>query len=191
MLQLISLLAVRVPPAAVRSKLAMLAAPFLRRWSYVRVAEQISGGHKYLPPRQDVNAPGGSWPHHSHAHLPALPCLWLRTASSDHTAIIHSCVLRLPSRPADLYIPLMAIWTYCLLIGAAALARSGPSGGGFKPEIIYNSVRVRGRGDVSAVMVGVGRREIEFEVRCWVWELHQMEEVEGARQAAAVHQAHH
>ncbi|KAI3426106.1 hypothetical protein D9Q98_008485 [Chlorella vulgaris] len=90
-----------INPEYVRSKLAMLAAPFLRRWSYVRVAEQISGGHKYLPPRQDVNAP-------------------------------------------DLYIPLMAIWTYCLLIGAAALARSGPSGGGFKPEIIYNSVSSSG-----------------------------------------------
>jgi hypothetical protein len=44
---------------AVRSKLLMLSAPFLKRWSYVRVLEQISGGHKYLPPRQDANAPGG------------------------------------------------------------------------------------------------------------------------------------
>jgi hypothetical protein len=68
----------------------------------------------------------------------------------------------------------MAIWTYCLLIGAAVLARSGPSGGGFKPEIIYNSVRVRWCvgvecGDICGVMVGVGRREFEFEGRCWVW----------------------
>jgi hypothetical protein len=39
----------------------------------------------------------------------------------------------------DLYIPIMAIWTYCVLIGIAALARSGPTGG-FKPEVIYNTV---------------------------------------------------
>ena len=37
----------------------------------------------------------------------------------------------------------MALWTYCLLLGVAALARSGPTGG-FKPELIYNSVRVPG-----------------------------------------------
>lgn len=39
------------------NKLLMLLAPFLRRWNYTRTAEQIAGGHKYLPPRQDVNAP--------------------------------------------------------------------------------------------------------------------------------------
>lgn len=37
----------------------MLLAPFLKRWNFVRMPEQISGGHKYLPPRQDANAPGG------------------------------------------------------------------------------------------------------------------------------------
>ena len=46
--------------APVRTKLVMLSAPFLRRWSYTRAPEQISGGHRYLPPRQDINAPGGS-----------------------------------------------------------------------------------------------------------------------------------
>lgn len=85
-----------ITPEYVRTKLLLLAAPFLKRWNYARHAEQISGGHKYLPPRQDVNAP-------------------------------------------DLYIPVMALWTYCLLLGVAALARSGPTGG-FKPETIYNSV---------------------------------------------------
>lgn len=45
-----------------------------------------------------------------------------------------------PLLPSDLYIPVMALWTYCLLLGVAALARSGPTGG-FKPETIYNSVR--------------------------------------------------
>lgn len=28
-------------PAAVRTKLLMLAAPFLKRWSYSRIAEQV------------------------------------------------------------------------------------------------------------------------------------------------------
>lgn len=46
------------PTPTVRTKLLLLAAPFLKRWNYARHAEQISGGHKYLPPRQDVNAPG-------------------------------------------------------------------------------------------------------------------------------------
>jgi hypothetical protein len=40
---------------------------------------------------------------------------------------------------ADLYIPAMAVWTYCVLIGIATLLRAGPAGG-FKPETIYNSV---------------------------------------------------
>ena len=54
---------------------------------------QISGGHKYLPPRQDVNAP-------------------------------------------DVYIPFMAVATYCLLASVArALA------GTFSPESMYGTVR--------------------------------------------------
>ena len=56
------------------------------------MAEQLSGGHKYLPPRQDVNAP-------------------------------------------DMYIPVMALWTYCLLVGVALFA-----GKSFKPEILYSTV---------------------------------------------------
>lgn len=39
-------------PVAVQRKLLMLLAPFLRRWTYARSPEHISGGHKYLPPRQ-------------------------------------------------------------------------------------------------------------------------------------------
>ena len=39
-----------------------------------------------------------------------------------------------PTHP-DLYIPLMALWTYCLLVGAALLA-----GRTFRPEVIYNTV---------------------------------------------------
>lgn len=74
-----------------RSKLLMLLAPFLRKWTYTRSLEQISGGHKFLPPRQDVNAP-------------------------------------------DLYVPFMAAWTYCILVGIASLAS-----GKFKPDIVYNT----------------------------------------------------
>jgi hypothetical protein len=66
--------------------------PFLKKWNYVRVPEQLSGGHKYLPPRQDVNAP-------------------------------------------DLYIPVMALWTYCLLVGIALFSSKT-----FKPETLYNTV---------------------------------------------------
>lgn len=87
-----------ITPEYVRTKLLMLAAPFLKRWNYARIAEQITGGHKYLPPRQDINAP-------------------------------------------DLYIPLMALWTYGILIGVATLMRSDPAGTtGFKPDTIYNAV---------------------------------------------------
>jgi len=53
---------------------------------------QLSGGHKYVPARQDVNAP-------------------------------------------DLYIPTMALWTYCILVGVAMFG-----GQGFRPEIVYNTV---------------------------------------------------
>ena len=70
----------------------MLLAPFLKKWNYTRTLEQISGGHKYLPPRQDVNAP-------------------------------------------DLYVPLVAVWSYCILRGVAALAV-----GKFQPDMVYNTV---------------------------------------------------
>ncbi|PSC67531.1 transport yif1 [Micractinium conductrix] len=85
-----------ITPEYVRTKLLMLAAPYLKRWSYARSAEQITGGHKYKPPRQDINAP-------------------------------------------DLYIPLMAVWSYALLVAVAALLRSAP-GANFKPDTIYNTV---------------------------------------------------
>ncbi|GAB4817101.1 hypothetical protein N2152v2_004147 [Parachlorella kessleri] len=80
-----------ITPEYVRSKLLMLLAPFLKKWHYTRTLEQISGGHKYLPPRQDVNAP-------------------------------------------DLYIPLVAVWSYCILRGVAALAV-----GKFQPDMVYNT----------------------------------------------------
>lgn len=54
---------------------------------------QITGGHKYLPPRQDVNAP-------------------------------------------DLYIPFMAVCTFCLLASVSKLLR-----GIFTPESMYAVVR--------------------------------------------------
>lgn len=53
---------------------------------------QLSGGHKYVPARQDVNAP-------------------------------------------DLYIPIMALWTYCILVGVALFG-----GQAFRPEAVYNTV---------------------------------------------------
>ena len=57
-----------------------------------RLDVQIAGGHKYLPPRQDVNAP-------------------------------------------DLYIPLMAAATYCLLVCASTALI-----GKFKTEVMYTTV---------------------------------------------------
>jgi len=56
----------------VGNKLFMLVAPFLTKWTYTRLHEQIAGGQKYRPPSVDVNAP-------------------------------------------DLFIPVMAAWTYALL----------------------------------------------------------------------------
>jgi len=53
---------------------------------------QLSGGHKYVPARQDVNAP-------------------------------------------DLYIPIMGLWTYCILVGFALFG-----GQAFRPELVYNTV---------------------------------------------------
>jgi len=61
-------------------------------WKHTTGGLQISGGHKYLPPKQDVNAP-------------------------------------------DLYIPAMAVGTYCLLLCLSAAA-----GGKFKPEIMTSAV---------------------------------------------------
>lgn len=41
----------------VMSKLLMLVAPFLKRWTYTRLPEQMQGGPAYKPPRVDVNCP--------------------------------------------------------------------------------------------------------------------------------------
>lgn len=83
----------QVTPEYVRTKLAMLAFPYLRRWNYnSRTPEQLSGGAKYQPARHDENAP-------------------------------------------DLYIPLMALWTYCLLVGVALFAAET-----FRPEVLYATV---------------------------------------------------
>lgn len=66
-----------------------------------------------------------------------------------------------PARPgaalADLYIPVMALWTYAMMIAVATLMRSGPPGdpakGGvvFKPDTIYNAVRGPDGGRVPGV----------------------------------------
>lgn len=41
----------------VGNKLLMLFFPFLRKWTYARMHEQIAGGQRYRPPAVDVNAP--------------------------------------------------------------------------------------------------------------------------------------
>eukprot|EP01023_Acetabularia_acetabulum_P035606 TRINITY_DN3360_c0_g1_i15.p2 TRINITY_DN3360_c0_g1~~TRINITY_DN3360_c0_g1_i15.p2 ORF type:complete len:244 (-),score=36.06 TRINITY_DN3360_c0_g1_i15:985-1716(-) len=73
----------------VRNKLFMLLTPYLPKWTYVRLPEQISGGNKYRPPRADDNAP-------------------------------------------DLYIPFMALFTYCVMAAGHQLIE-----GKFKPDIMY------------------------------------------------------
>lgn len=68
-------------------------------------------------------------------------CLWYwYTGASGSKQPVNISIFCSPAPLPDLYIPLMSLWTYCLLLGVAALARSGPTGG-FKPETIYNSVR--------------------------------------------------
>ncbi|GIL76058.1 hypothetical protein Vretimale_5693 [Volvox reticuliferus] len=41
----------------VLSKLLMLVAPYLRRWTYTRQPEQMQGGPAFKPPREDTNCP--------------------------------------------------------------------------------------------------------------------------------------
>ncbi|KXZ50876.1 hypothetical protein GPECTOR_14g126 [Gonium pectorale] len=41
----------------VLSKLLMLFAPYLKRWTYTRQPEQMQGGQAFKPPRVDVNSP--------------------------------------------------------------------------------------------------------------------------------------
>lgn len=65
----------------------------MQLYQILPAGSQISGGHKYLPPRQDVNAP-------------------------------------------DLYIPLMAAGTYCLLTCLEAAQRHA-----FKPDLMTSAVR--------------------------------------------------
>ncbi|KIZ00837.1 Protein transport protein yif1 [Monoraphidium neglectum] len=81
-----------ITPSYVSSKVLMLLAPFLGRWTYTRANEQIAGGQKYRPPAADVNAP-------------------------------------------DLFVPLMAAWTYALL-NCVLLALRGK----FRPEAMSNMV---------------------------------------------------
>lgn len=100
---------------AVLQKTMMLLLPFLRKWTYSRIPDQVrdlcsphprdthtqtclssplqlSGQHKYQPAKQDTNAP-------------------------------------------DLYLPVTSLWTYCLLVGFALFVKQA-----FKPEVIYNTV---------------------------------------------------
>lgn len=110
-----------VDSAYIASKLFMIVAPFLKQWSWTRSLEQvclglpvvlrvclrwsltliqrlgnvqIAGGNKYMPPRQDVNAP-------------------------------------------DLYIPFMAVFTYCVL---SCVAKVGT--GTFSPATMNDMVRL-------------------------------------------------
>ena len=101
-----------ISPEYVRSKLILLMLPFLKKFNYTRAAEQLSGGHKYLPPRQDVNAP-------------------------------------------DLYIPLMALWTYCLLVGIVLFGEET-----FKPEVLYTTV--------STAVVAWGVHTLMLKVLLWM-----------------------
>ncbi|GMH43069.1 hypothetical protein BSKO_10991 [Bryopsis sp. KO-2023] len=73
----------------VRTKVLMVLAPYLGRWNYSRVPEQIPGGPKYRPPRADVNCP-------------------------------------------DLYIPLMAFFTYILMASIPKVQSNE-----FTPEVMY------------------------------------------------------
>ena len=85
------------PARAARSKLLMLLAPFLKKWSYTRALEQISGGHKYLPPRQDVNAPDlyiplcAAWCAGRGGTRRGRPAGWAEGAASRN-AVAHSTV---------------------------------------------------------------------------------------------------
>lgn len=46
-----------LPLHAVATKLGMLMAPYLKRWTFTRQQEQIQGAQKFRPPRVDINAP--------------------------------------------------------------------------------------------------------------------------------------
>eukprot|EP00889_Picochlorum_renovo_P006573 jgi/Picre1/33603/NNA_001083.t1 len=46
-----------VTPEYVVQKTMMLLLPFLRKWTYSRIPDQLSGQHKYQPAKQDTNAP--------------------------------------------------------------------------------------------------------------------------------------
>ena len=48
-----------LPPPAVKRKLALLCAPYLKSWTYVRQADVSSGqeGRRYQPPKSDIHSP--------------------------------------------------------------------------------------------------------------------------------------
>jgi len=61
---------------------------------------------------------------------------WQYTRSPEHLSGGHKYLPpRLDTAAPDLYIPLMALWTYCILMGVVLFASST-----FKPDLIYTTV---------------------------------------------------
>lgn len=76
----------------VLTKVVMLLAPYLKRWSFTRQPEQVQGTQQFRPPRIDPNAP-------------------------------------------DLYIPIVAAWTYIILLCSNALLLQN-----YTPDLMYAMV---------------------------------------------------
>lgn len=144
------------PPRAVLSKLLMLMAPYLKRWTYTRTPEQVRGRRApphparlpcpsparlatvpSLPltcaPRRAVVRLSG--PSNYPVCPPCHPPTHLSTHPSTHPQMQGGPAFKPPKvdvNSPDLYVPLSALWTYSLLV---ALCQAGH--GKFKPDNMY------------------------------------------------------
>eukprot|EP00879_Flechtneria_rotunda_P033187 GHRR01036732.1.p1 GENE.GHRR01036732.1~~GHRR01036732.1.p1 ORF type:complete len:249 (+),score=56.41 GHRR01036732.1:283-1029(+) len=117
----------RAPPpfavccCAVASKLLMLLTPFLGKWTYTRMHEQIAGGQRYRPPSVDVNAPDLFIPLMGLWSYALLSCIVL---ASKHTFTPESMSKTLWSASSAWFVHWFVVWLLLKVVNVPGVAWS-------------------------------------------------------------------
>ncbi|KAG2493523.1 hypothetical protein HYH03_008337 [Edaphochlamys debaryana] len=130
----------------VREKLLMLVAPYLKRWTYTRMPEQMQGGPAFKPPRVDTNSPDlylplmGLW---TYALLAAVcqaargkfkpdnmyPLVWSACMAWLVHLLVAKAILRAMALPASVPWVELAAYTGYSFIPICASVAAGQLGG--------------------------------------------------------------
>eukprot|EP00879_Flechtneria_rotunda_P019569 GHRR01020558.1.p1 GENE.GHRR01020558.1~~GHRR01020558.1.p1 ORF type:complete len:311 (+),score=94.39 GHRR01020558.1:302-1234(+) len=105
----------------VASKLLMLLTPFLGKWTYTRMHEQIAGGQRYRPPSVDVNAPDLFIPLMGLWSYALLSCIVL---ASKHTFTPESMSKTLWSASSAWFVHWFVVWLLLKVVNVPGVAWS-------------------------------------------------------------------